>query len=346
MLSRIEHICAVYPIREALLVDLDNEMAGLVSYMSAVANISAGDYSSEIVGAMLDMPRLSERAKTAFIHNSLLMLERRDIHGTLARERLHLAQEASFRRNHMSNRLIMMHRWAREFGFDTVRNTPLEHADDGATTTVHIFDEQTQSPVEIHIGQRNTRPITTSGPDANQPPPSVTVAVDGSFRETPVLEAGIWKTVTKGRYGFVALTPWLHTHWERLHHIKDNKELCRDLLEQSRSGNVVFRLSEMMADTARSSLQPELWGAALVQTTIPTRYRTRVITDNMASLQAFTEAGRRPNRNECRVTHKLHMDMEKNFHELVPQSRRDGRKPSTSTRTPRNTHWRLSSTEA
>ena len=59
-------------------------MAGLDSYMSAVANISTGDYSSEIVGAMLDMPRLSERA---FIHNSLLMLERRDINGTLARER-------------------------------------------------------------------------------------------------------------------------------------------------------------------------------------------------------------------------------------------------------------------
>ena len=71
--------------------------------------------------------------------------------------------------------------------------------------------------------------------------------------------------------------------------------------------NVVFRLSEMTADTARSSLQPLLWGAALVQTTIPTRYRTRVITDNMASLQAFAEAGLRPNRNECRVTHKLHM---------------------------------------
>ena len=135
-----------------------------------------------------------------------------------------------------------------------------------------------------------------------------------------MLEAGSWKTVTKGRYGFIALTPWLHTHWERLQQIKDNEELCRALLDQSRSGNVVFRLSEMMADTARSSLQPELWGAALVQTTIPTRYRTRVITDNMASLQAFTAAGHRPNRNECRVTHKLHMAMEDSFHKLVPQS--------------------------
>ena len=115
-----------------------------------------------------------------------------------------------------------------------MHNTPLELADDAATIAVQIFDEQTQSSAEINIGQRNTRPITSGGPDAAQPPTNITVAVDGSFRVTTVLEAGSWKTVTMGRYGFIALTPWLHTHWERLQQIKDNEELCRDRLEQSR----------------------------------------------------------------------------------------------------------------
>ena len=319
VLSRIEHICAVYPISEALLRDLDNEIAGLVSYMSAMAKISAGDYKSDIVGTMLNMPRPSERAKISFVHHSLLMLEREDIHGTLARERLHLAQQSSLRRNIMSNRLIMMRRWAMECGFEIARNTPLEHADNTETSAVRIFDERTQSPADIGIGLLNTRPITDAPTDTGQPI-SITVAVDGSFRETHALEADNWKSTTVGRYGFVVLTPWLHAHWETLQHIKSDQELCCHLIQHQQSGDVFFRLSEMQTDTARSSLQPELWGAALLQTAIPTQHRVRVITDNMASLQAFTEAGHRPNRNEGRVTHKLHMSMEDHFHRQRPTS--------------------------
>ena len=130
--------------------------------MAAQAHISSGDYSSESVAMALNMPRISERAKMAFIHHSLCQLERTDVYGALARERFRSAARSNFESNIDINRVAAMHRWVQQSGLELTPNTKAADPDSPELTKpVAIVDVDRQNSVHtITLGATNTLPLS------------------------------------------------------------------------------------------------------------------------------------------------------------------------------------------
>ena len=72
--------------------------------MLAANKISEVNFSQPALLSFIDLLRPALRAKTIFLHNSILMLERSDVNGDLARARYAKAEKANFLVNPMSNR--------------------------------------------------------------------------------------------------------------------------------------------------------------------------------------------------------------------------------------------------
>jgi hypothetical protein len=102
---------------------------------------------------------------------------------------------------------------------------------------------------------------------------------------------------------------------------ESNRDLCDKLLQAPQGANF-FRLAEMSQDSAHFSLQPELWGAMMAQSSVPADVKIHLITDNMTSKLAFTEPAHKPNRSETRVAHRAHMDRDAQFRTRHPDGSR------------------------
>jgi hypothetical protein len=101
----------------------------------------------------------------------------------------------------------------------------------------------------------------------------------------------------------------------------NNRDLCDKLL-QAPQGATFFRLAAMSQNSAHFSLQPELWGAMMAQSSVPSDVKIHLITDNMTSKLAFTEAAHKPNRSETRVAHRAHTDRDTQFRKHHPNGSR------------------------
>jgi hypothetical protein len=102
----MEHHCTAYPIDDAILHTMDNELAGLVSSLAASTRMTAGEYSDTTASHYLGIPKPSYRAKTIFAHHTMLMTGRSDLSGRLARQRLEYAEKRNRCVTPMNNRAV------------------------------------------------------------------------------------------------------------------------------------------------------------------------------------------------------------------------------------------------
>ena len=85
--SRMEYQCTSYPLDEIFMRELDTYLGQVLSAILAHNKISAGNFSATAALTYLGLPLPSDRAKTAFASQTVVMLRRADIHGQLARAR-------------------------------------------------------------------------------------------------------------------------------------------------------------------------------------------------------------------------------------------------------------------
>ena len=163
------------------------------------------------------------RAKTIFLHNSILMLERSDINGDLARARYATAQKANFPVTPTSNRAFYVKRYLDELNMQLEKNEPSLRADTMTTTSrITIADKNDAyrpKVVDMYTNSRSLINTPTQNHAQTALPTHITIATDGSLKDG------------EARYGFIALTQSLLEQWRQsMHKLTDTKHSAHNFI--------------------------------------------------------------------------------------------------------------------
>ena len=300
--SRMEHLCSVYPLDEQVLASVGNEIAGIISRISAATNISAGDYNETIICAYLGLLKPLQRAKTVFLHNSILMLERNDVHGALARARYQMAEDDNFLRNATNNRAVLVKRYLGEIDMKLTQN-PTHTPNETPPIQITIKDTKHKESRKINFYEKSPT-LNREIQSTPRKPTQITVATDGSLKNG------------EAKYGFITLTERLEQHWEIWHALDDTKLF--EKLTAAQIQSKFYRISKMIPGTAHSSYQPEALATILAQCSFGTQQQLHIIIDNTAAQHDLTHVAQKPNRAAGRLIQKLHQAAQQQYAEQQP----------------------------